>query len=107
MITRTVRTFEFRLYPNRDQQHLLMKCLIESRHLYNEMLETEEPEYDRSSQPDATFWHHYSGLATFPASSRWHHSGLAWSKWIWQNHHCAYFVRFACTNGGGSHCRRL
>ena len=33
-----IRTFEYRLYPNRHQYSLLMKCLIESRRLYNEML---------------------------------------------------------------------
>ncbi|MGI8859906.1 MAG: helix-turn-helix domain-containing protein [Rubrobacteraceae bacterium] len=32
------RTFEYRLYPSRRQRSLLMKCLIESRRLYNEML---------------------------------------------------------------------
>ncbi len=33
-----IKTFEYRLYPNHRQRELLMKCLIESRHLYNEML---------------------------------------------------------------------
>ena len=36
----TMRTFEYRLYPNKEQSHLLMQCLIKSRTLYNEMLET-------------------------------------------------------------------
>jgi putative transposase len=36
--TKMMKTFEYRLYPNRRQRGLLMRCLIESRHLYNEML---------------------------------------------------------------------
>jgi putative transposase len=39
------KTFEYRLYPNRRQRELLMVCLIESRHLYNEMLETVKDHY--------------------------------------------------------------
>jgi putative transposase len=35
-----MRTFEYRLYPNREQSRLLIDCLRESRMLYNEMLET-------------------------------------------------------------------
>jgi putative transposase len=34
-----IKTFEYRLYPNRRQRELLMACLAESRCLYNEMLE--------------------------------------------------------------------
>lgn len=37
--TEMIRTFEYRMYPTRRQRELLMRCLIESRHLYNEMLE--------------------------------------------------------------------
>jgi IS605 OrfB family transposase len=33
-----MKTFEYRLYPNKEQARLLMACLIESRHLYNQML---------------------------------------------------------------------
>lgn len=33
-----MRTFEYRLYPNRAQRQLLMACLIEARAIYNEML---------------------------------------------------------------------
>jgi hypothetical protein len=33
-----MRTFEYRVYPNKAQRALLMQCLQESRHLYNEML---------------------------------------------------------------------
>src|SRR6266699_4586063 len=40
-----MRTFEYRLYPNKVQSHLLMQCLIASRTLYNEMLETVKGQY--------------------------------------------------------------
>ena len=42
-----MRTFEYRLYPNKAQSHLLMGCLIESRKLYNEMLETVKAQYEQ------------------------------------------------------------
>jgi len=41
-----MKTFEYRLYPNKEQQHLLMQCLIESRLIYNEMLETVKKQYE-------------------------------------------------------------
>jgi hypothetical protein len=41
-----MRTFEYRLYPNRDQSHLLMQCLKETRLLYNEMLETIKAQFE-------------------------------------------------------------
>src|SRR5437764_249508 len=40
-----MRTFEYRLYPNKEQSRLLMGCLAESRHIYNEMLETVKVQY--------------------------------------------------------------
>lgn len=40
-----MRTFEFRLYPKKDQSCLLMACLVESRKLYNEMLEITKAQY--------------------------------------------------------------
>ncbi len=40
-----MRTFEFRLYPNKDQSRSLMACLAESRKLYNEMLEIVKAQY--------------------------------------------------------------
>src|SRR5712692_5334356 len=40
-----MRTFEYRLYPNKEQSHLLILCLAESRKLYNEMLETVKAQY--------------------------------------------------------------
>jgi putative transposase len=33
-----MRTFEYRLYPNRAQRQQLMACLVETRAIYNEML---------------------------------------------------------------------
>ena len=41
-----MKTFEYRLYPNKQQAQLLMQCLIESRHIYNEMLETVKAQYE-------------------------------------------------------------
>src|SRR5437016_1491383 len=40
-----MRTFEYRLYPNKEQSRLLMGCLAESRHIYNEMLEAVKAQY--------------------------------------------------------------
>jgi putative transposase len=44
-----MRTFEYRVYPNREQKHLLTQCLIESRVIYNQMLETVKA-HDAQSQ---------------------------------------------------------
>src|SRR6266700_63022 len=41
-----MRTFEFRLYPKKDQSRLLMACLAESRTIYNGMLETVKAQYE-------------------------------------------------------------
>lgn len=46
-----MRTFEYRLYPNRAQRQQLITCLIESRGLYNEMLEALKAQYET----DGTF----------------------------------------------------
>src|SRR5438067_11556377 len=40
-----MRTFEYRLYPKKEQSRKLMQCLRESRILYNEMLETVKQQY--------------------------------------------------------------
>ena len=45
-----MRTFEYRLYPNKAQRRLLMGCLIESRHIYNEMLEATKEQYAQSGK---------------------------------------------------------
>jgi transposase len=40
-----MRTYEYRLYPNREQRRRLDAFLYESRLLYNEMLEREKQHY--------------------------------------------------------------
>ena len=45
-----MRTFEYRLYPNKAQSRLLMACLAESRHLYNEMLASSKKHYDQTGK---------------------------------------------------------
>ena len=40
------KTFEYRLYPKRAQHRLLLSCLVESRHIYNEMLESVKAHYE-------------------------------------------------------------
>lgn len=44
------KTFEYKLYPTRRQRELLMSCLIDSRHLYNEMLEEVRNHYEQTGQ---------------------------------------------------------
>ena len=50
-----MRTYEFRLYPNREQHRRLSACLIESRQIYNEMLACEKQHY----QETGTFLNRY------------------------------------------------
>ncbi len=45
-----MRTFEYRLYPNTAQAKALMGCLIESRHLYNEMLAASKEAYSQTGK---------------------------------------------------------
>ena len=47
---RRMRTFEFRLYPNRVQRHRLDACLYQSRQLYNEMLAREKQHYQETGR---------------------------------------------------------
>ncbi|HEY7974993.1 MAG TPA: transposase [Ktedonobacterales bacterium] len=56
-----MRTFEYRLYPNRAQRQQLMACLIESRAIYNEMLATLKAQYE----VDSTFPSKYDLTARF------------------------------------------
>src|SRR5438876_12192377 len=42
----SMKTFEFRLYPNKEQARLLLACLRESRVMYNGMLETVKQQYE-------------------------------------------------------------
>jgi transposase len=41
-----MRTYEFRLYPNKEQRRRLDACLYASRQIYNEMLEREKQHYE-------------------------------------------------------------
>ncbi len=41
-----MRTFEYRLFVKKQQAHLLMQCLKETRLLYNEMLESVKAQYE-------------------------------------------------------------
>jgi putative transposase len=43
-----MKTFEYRIYPNKEQYQLLMQCLIKSRIIYNEMLEMVKTQYEQS-----------------------------------------------------------
>jgi putative transposase len=56
-----VRTFEYRLYPNRAQRQQLLACLSESRAIYNEMLTVLQAQYAES----ATFPTKYDLTARF------------------------------------------
>src|SRR5260221_5513847 len=56
-----MRTFEYRLYPNRAQRQQLLTCLVESRVVYNEMLEALKAQYDM----DGTFLTKYDLTARF------------------------------------------
>ena len=50
-----MRTFEYRLYTTKEQDSLLMQCLIESRMIYNSMLEMMKAQYEH----DGTFLSKY------------------------------------------------
>src|SRR5215467_7162661 len=50
-----MRTFEYRLYPNKAQFRLLTACLIESRTMYNGMLAVLKTQYEQ----DGTFPNKY------------------------------------------------
>src|SRR5690349_8398350 len=41
-----MRTFEYRIYPKKEQRARLLQALTESRHLYNGMLEMVKSQYD-------------------------------------------------------------
>jgi putative transposase len=45
-----MRTFEYRLYPNRTQRQQLMACLKDSRGLYNEMLAATKASYAQTGK---------------------------------------------------------
>jgi putative transposase len=56
-----MRTFEYRLYPNRAQRQQLMVSLMESRAIYNEMLASLKAQYET----DGTFPSKYDLTARF------------------------------------------
>jgi putative transposase len=56
-----MRTFEYRLYPTRAQRQQLMDCLMESRVIYNQMLEALKAQYET----DGTFLTKYDLTARF------------------------------------------
>src|SRR6478736_4116465 len=60
-----MRTFEYRLYPNRIQRQQLMACLMESRVIYNEMLAALKAQYEEM----ATFPSKYDLTARFKGRS--------------------------------------
>jgi putative transposase len=68
-----MRTYEFRLYPNRDQRRRLAACLYESRLLYNEMLEREKQHYVETgtflSRYDLNKWFKGRASASVPATT--------------------------------------
>src|SRR3989440_4794749 len=56
-----MRTFEYRLFVNKEQSRKLMACLAESRTIYNGMLETVKVQYEQ----DGTFPSKYELEAAF------------------------------------------
>ena len=56
-----MRTFEYRLFVNKEQSRKLMACLAESRTIYNGMLETVKAQYEQ----DGTFPSKYELEAAF------------------------------------------
>jgi putative transposase len=56
-----MRTFEYRIYPNRAQRQQLMTCLKASRVIYNEMVEALKAQFDT----DGTFPSKYDLTARF------------------------------------------
>ncbi len=69
-----MRTFEYRLYPNKEQSHLLMQSLSESRIIYNGMLETVKAQYEQ----DGSFPSKYDLEAAFKGQGEpaFHHTGM-------------------------------
>jgi putative transposase len=56
-----MKTFEYRLFVNTKQTHLLLQCLIESRTIYNGMLEMVKAQYEQ----EGTFPSKYDLEAAF------------------------------------------
>ncbi|HEY7349946.1 MAG TPA: transposase [Ktedonobacterales bacterium] len=68
-----MRTFEYRLYPNRTQRQQLLACLKDSRSLYNEMLEATKQFYAQTGKflfkYDLTMQFKGRGADTVPATT--------------------------------------
>src|SRR6266853_5526167 len=68
-----MKTFEYRLYMNKEQARLLMACLAESRHIYNRMLEMVKQQYeDKQTFPSKYDLEHAfkgQGSAHIPATT--------------------------------------
>src|SRR5215469_15247553 len=68
-----MRTFEYRLYPNRAQRQQLMACLVESRAIYNEMLAGLKSQYETDgtfpTKYDLTAWFRGRGGDLVPATT--------------------------------------
>jgi transposase len=68
-----MRTYQYRLYPNREQRRRLDACLDQSRQLYNEMLGCEKQHYQETgkflSKYDLTARFKGRGGAYLPAST--------------------------------------
>lgn len=45
-----LKTYEYRLYPTHLQREMLLSCLRDSRHLYNEMLEMVKSHYEETGK---------------------------------------------------------
>lgn len=56
-----MKTFEYRLYPKKEQSRLLMQCLIQTRDIYNEMLAMLKEQYEKNG----TFPSKYDLTAAF------------------------------------------
>lgn len=61
-----MRTYEYRLYPNKNQSQLLMNCLRESRAIYNQMVELSRGDYQFNAKIFSLYGMHsrFSGKAT-------------------------------------------
>jgi transposase len=63
-----MKTFEYRLFVNKQQHVLLIQCLRESRSLYNEMLEITKQQYEEKG----TFPSKYDLTRIFAGRGREH-----------------------------------
>ena len=61
-----MRTYEYRLYPNKNQRQLLMNCLRETRGIYNQMVELSRADYEANAKIFSLYGMHsrFSGKAT-------------------------------------------